>query len=172
MKSSKELEQELKHYRRYANKKIKSLKERIKKAIQFEETHPTDELLEQEAEMRDKLASYKPPKWKVGNSGYVVFHLGSLTCPKLTIKSIYKDKYTGKQACFCGPYGPGVPRILLSEMFSDPLVAIASFYFDFKESDRQELGFCWGVPKTTILKLAREWYFETQEKETKNRSSK
>lgn len=172
MKSSAQIREEMKKLR----KKLRDLKVKLKEAIVYEEQHPSDPVEEQEAIMRLQLSLHKAPEWKVGDEGYTVFVLGNLSCPKLKIGSIFKDKYSGKPACHVGPYGPGIPTILLEEMYADPLAAIADLYFKAKDpelTDIHKLGLILSdISKEEMIRIIREWYFETKERMEKKKNKK
>ena len=171
MKSSAELQAELKSYRKSSNKKIKKLKQDIKKAITYEETHPSEEILKQEAAMRAYLDAYIHHEWKKGDKGYTVCDFGVLSCPKLEIKAIFNMSDGIK--CNCGPYGPGVPIFNTKDFFLDPLSAIAHYYFTNKQStDSKAPGMFFTLSKEEVLKAVREWYFETKEKLAKEAKKK
>lgn len=171
MKSSAELQAELKSYRKISNKKIKKLKEDIKKAITYEETHPSEEILKQEAVMRAYLDAYIQHDWKKGDKGYFIDDFGRLACPCLEIQCIFKGP-EGRRFN-CGPWGPGIPSFDEKQFFTDALAAIANYYFGQKEQpDKHRLPPLLSMTREELLHIVREWYFETKEKLAKEAKKK
>lgn len=163
MKTSAEIKKLIKEENKRHRVRSKKLKESLARAIKYEETHPNDTIVEQETIMQKQLASYVKHEWKKGEKGYFIWDFGGLRCGCLEILAIF-DKPEGR-VLNCGPYGPGVPVFYEEDFFTDPLTAIADYYFDHKlHPDKRLPPLLDYISKEELLHEVREWYFEVKEK--------
>lgn len=169
MKTSNELEQELKQYKQFAKKKIGRITASWLRAIQYEEEHPSPEVRSQEAIMSARINKFSNHKWEAGEICYRARHSfveGALMVGKFTIKAVADNKLV---ATIKGLSFDPV------DVVCDELAAIAVFYFKTKDMSIPDDKLFYTGGKLTryqFRRLVREWYFEVKaDLEAKHESS-
>lgn len=169
MKSSAELEQELKQYKQFAKKKIGRLTASWLRAIQYEEEHPSPEVLGQEAIMAAMINKFSNHKWEPGETCYKArysFVAGALSVGKYQVEQVADNMLT------TSIQGLSFQE---AEVSFDKLAAIAILYFESKDMSIPDDKLFHGAGKITryqFRRYVREWFFEVKDDlEAKHESS-
>lgn len=160
MKSSAELEQEIKRYKAFAKKKIGRLTASWLRAIQYEEEHPSPEVLGQEAIMAAMINKFSNHKWEPGETCYKArysFIEGALIVGKHQVEHVVDNMLTTSRQGL---------SFQEAEVSFDELAAIAILYFKTRDMSISDDKLFRGAGKTTryqFRRLVREWFFEAKD---------
>lgn len=169
MKSSAELEQEIKRYKAFAKKKIARLTASWLRAIQYEEEHPSPEVSAQEAIMAARIQKFNNHKWESGETCYKArysFIDGALIVGKYQVEHVVDNMLTTSRQGL---------SFQEAEISFDDLAAIALLYFKTKDMSIPDDKIFRGAGKITryqFRRYVREWFFEAKANlEAKHESS-
>ena len=159
MKSSTELAEEIKRYKKFSKKKIDRLTASWLRAIQHEEENPSPEVMAQEAMMAARIKKFSNHKWEPGETCYKARHSffeGALVVGKYPVEHVVDNMLiTSRQGL----------SFQTTEVAFDDLAAIAILYFKTKDmSIPDDKLFCNGGKFTRyqFRRYVREWYFEVK----------
>ena len=157
MKTSTELAEELKRYKKFSKKKIDRLTASWLRAIQHEEENPSPEVMAQEAMMAARIKKFSNHKWNPGETLY--YATNDPMANQLVVRKYKVHKSEPQMVITRGDAHLPVDRIS-----TDELAAIALLYFQAKDMSIPDDKFYLWKENTRyrFRRYVREWYLEVK----------